>query len=112
MGKKGATLIKKATDSCRQTVEALSGSGEITSKKMFGGYGIFEGGVMFALVNSEGELFLKVNDQNINRFEEAGSKKHGKMPYYEVPEQVLKDHALFVEWAQVSIEIAHSSKKK
>ena len=111
MGKKGAALTQKATESCRYVVEALASTGEITSRKMFGGYGIFEGGAMFALVNSDGVLFMKANDSNINRFEEAGSKKHGKMPYYEVPEKVFKDHALFCEWAGVSIAIAHSSKK-
>ena len=111
MGQKGAKLTQKATETCQLIIKELAGVGEITSRKMFGGYGIFESGVMFALLNSDGTLHLKANDTNIGRFEEAGSGKHGKMPYYEVPAKVLKDQTLLCEWASVSIEIAHSSKK-
>ena len=87
MGKKGAKHTQKATETCQQTVRVLAGIGEITSRKMFGGYGIFESGVMFALVNSAGKLHLKVDDSNISRFKEAGSNSHGKMPYYDVPDK-------------------------
>ena len=112
MGKKGSKLSQKATDTCQQIVTALGNTGEITSRKMFGGYGIFESGVMFALVNSAGKLHLKVDDSNIGRFKEAGSNSHGKMPYYDVPDKVLKDSTLLTEWVKISIGIAHSSKKK
>ncbi len=111
MGQKGAKLTQKATETCRLFVKELASVGEITSRKMFGGYGIFESGAMFALVNSDGALHLKANDSNIGRFEEAGSGRHGKMPYYEVPVKVLNDQTLLCEWAKVSIEIAHSDKK-
>ena len=112
MGKKGSKLTKKATEMCQQFIDTLAGIGEITSRKMFGGYGIFENAVMFALVNPEGGIFLKVNESNISLFEKEGSTSHGKMPYYEIPGKVLKDQALLVEWARDSIEIARLSKKK
>ena len=111
MGQKGAKLTQKATETCQLFVKELANVGEITSRKMFGGYGIFESGAMFALVNSDGALHLKANDSNIGRFEEAGSGRHGKMPYYEVPVRVLNDRTLLCEWTKVSIEIAHSDKK-
>jgi DNA transformation protein len=111
MGQKGAKLTQKATETCQLIVKELTSVGDITSRKMFGGYGIFESGVMFALVNSDGALHLKANDSNIGCFEEADSGRHGKMPYYEVPAKVLKDQTLLCEWAKVSIEIAHSGKK-
>jgi DNA transformation protein len=112
MGEKGTKLTQKANEMCRNYVESLASTGDISSRKMFGGYGIFESGVMFALVNSEGELYMKANKSNMTRFEKAGSKKHGKMLYYSVPGKVVNDRTLLCEWAKDSIEIAHSSKKK
>lgn len=112
MGKKGAKLTQKTAETCQQIVKALESIGEITSRKMFGGYGIFQNGVMFALVESDGDLYFKVSESNIKRFEEAGSNRHGKMPYYKVPAKVFDDRASLCEWAKVSIEIARSAKKK
>ena len=82
------------------------------SRKMFGGYGIFESGAMFALVNSQGELFLKADDSNRDQFEQSGSGQHGKMPYFQIPAEVWADEETLREWAQISIKIAHASKKK
>lgn len=112
MGKKGAKLTQAATDICEEVVETLSSIGNVSSKKMFGGHGIFENGAMFALVNSQAEVFLKVSDTNRPQFEEAGSEQHGKMPYFAVPVDVMEDADTLRDWAKVSIEIAHLSKKK
>lgn len=112
MGKKGAKLTQAATDICSDIVETLAQLGDIRSKKMFGGHGIFERGTMFALVNSEAELFLKVSDTNRAQFEAAGSEQHGKMPYFAVPGDVLEDPDMLRDWAKISIKIAHSTKKK
>ena len=79
---------------------------------MFGGYGIFESGVMFALVNSHGDPFLKADETNRSRFEKVKAKQHGKMPYFQVPPAVLKDKKVLTEWARASIEVAHANKKK
>jgi DNA transformation protein len=79
---------------------------------MFGGYGIFESSAMFALVNSQGDLFLKVDDTNRSRFDDAGAKQHGKMPYFQVPSEVMEDSDVLLDWAGVSIKVAHAAKKK
>ena len=62
MGQKGAKLSREAADASQRTVQALAPLGDVSSRKMFGGYGIFEGGTMFGLINSEGEVYLKVDD--------------------------------------------------
>ena len=85
---------------------------DITSKRMFGGFGIFESGAMFALISSEGKIHFKADQSNRKRFEDAGAEKHGKMPYYEVPQNVLQDEQTLHEWARDSIGIAHASKAK
>lgn len=112
MGEKGASLTSDATQSYERFTEALRPLGFITGKKMFGGYGIFESGTMFALVNSDGMIFLKADESNQWRFEEVGAQRHARMPYYQLPDAVLRDENLLFEWAKESMELAHQSKKK
>jgi DNA transformation protein len=84
--------------------------GDIRAKKRFGGYGIFEGDRMFALIDSSGRVFFKVDATNQARFEDAGSEKHARMPYFSVPEKVLGDDGLLEEWALISISISTGKK--
>ena len=108
MGKKGSKLTKQASQSAIEFVERLLSLGDVTIKKMFGGYGIFEGGTMFALVDSGGELFLKVSDENRVKYEAAGSVKHGRMPYYQIPGSVLDDDGELIAWAKDSVQLSKS----
>ncbi len=110
MGTKGAKLTGEASTSAERLQLALSPLGEISTRKMFGGYGVFESGTMFALVDSQGDIFFKADSTNLERFEEAGSTKHGRMPYYRVPDTVLDDEHALHEWAQSSIEVSRSAK--
>ena len=109
MGRKGAKLTQEATKASERLVRTLSVLGKVHSRKMFGGYGIFESGAMFALITSEGKIHLKVDQSNRKRFEDAGAEQHGKMPYFEVPQNVLENEQKFQEWARASIDIAHAS---
>ena len=90
---------------------ALGPLGDVTAKKMFGGYGIFESGVMFALIDSSGKIFLKVDDTNRSKYEDAQASSHGRMPYYRVQADVLNNDNKFQDWAKLSIEIAHKHHK-
>lgn len=65
---------------------------------MFACYGIFKEGKMFALVNSIGEIFLKTDDSIRSKFGNAGAHSHGKMPYFSLPESVLLDQEILVQW--------------
>lgn len=108
MGEKGAKLTGAATEAAADLVDRLSPLGEVTSKKMFGGVGVFIEGSMFALIDSGGSLFFKVGDANQQAYEDAGSERHGRMPYAEVPAQVWADDRTLVEWARWSAELARS----
>lgn len=103
MGKKGAKLSDGAVGRAEELVAALSDLGGITSRKMFGGLGIFSEGSMFGIVDSSGSFFLKVGDGNRDRFEAAGSERHGKMPYYSVPAEVEANPDTLREWAATSV---------
>ena len=68
MGMNGAKLTKKATTTSKWLEESLSGLGMISLRKMFGGYGIFENGVMFALITSAGIVHFKANENDLERY--------------------------------------------
>ncbi|MCJ7715222.1 MAG: TfoX/Sxy family protein, partial [Anaerolineales bacterium] len=89
MGEKGDLLANLGTLTAEKFQETVGGLGSIRIKKMFGGYGVFEEDTMFALVDKDGNIFLKADDNNRHFFEDAGSIKHGRMPYFNVPEQIL-----------------------
>lgn len=90
----------------------LTPLGDVTSKRMFGGYGLFYEGAMFALVSRSEALFLKADEVNKGAFIEIGAKTHGKMPYYAAPAETLESWAAMERWAKGSVEAALRAKKK
>ena len=110
MEKKGDKLTSESSKSAEDIQNRLAELGDIRVKKMFGGYGVFEEDKMFALIDSNGRVFFKIDDTNQARFEGAGSEKHARMPYYSVPEDVLDDDDLLEEWARISIRISKGGK--
>lgn len=100
MGQKGDKHTNEAALSVEVFVEKLSMIKGITSKKMFGGHGIFCDDKMFGIVDSKGNYYLKVDNELEKEYVVHGAQKHGKMPYY----QLLSDMDL-ITWAKKSIEI-------
>ncbi len=92
-------------------IELLAPLGAVTSKPMFGGYGIFFEGDMFALISGNG-LFFKADASNLAAYQQAGSKQYKPMPYYQVPADVMADTSKLLEWARASTAVAHASAKK
>ena len=86
----------------------LAPLGAVSSKKMFGGYGLFHQGKMFGLISSDAELFLKVDDANRAPFEKARAPQHGKMPYFRVPKNVLGDDRRLLKWTRSAVDVAHA----
>ncbi len=94
-----------------QVLESLAPLGGVSFRSMFGGFGIFADGEMFALISGSA-IFFKADDSNRSRYEEAGSKRHGSMPYYRVPSDVLEDRDKLVDWARASVAVARATPKK
>jgi DNA transformation protein len=80
---------------------------------MFGGFGIFHQGLMFALI-ADGNLYLKADDDNRDRFETRGCEKFSyyrqdrkyQLSYYSAPEALFEDPAACLEWAQSAFDAA------
>jgi TfoX/Sxy family transcriptional regulator of competence genes len=98
MSKKGSKTSNASVNSAEGLQHSLSSLGEIRLKKMF------------ALVDSEGSTYFKADETNLQLFDEAGSSKHSRMPYYRVPDRVLADEGVLQEWAQSSITISKKPK--
>ena len=88
-------------------LEQLADVEELSSKSMFGGFGIFHRSKMFALITRDDALHLKADDHNRPRFEEAGCIQFHNMPYWSVPADVLENREALVDWAWSSIEATH-----
>lgn len=110
MGKKGETRTTQARATADATVDTLGPLGGVSARGMFGGYGIFKDGVMFGLVNRQGELHLRVNDDTRPEYEAAGCRSHGSMPYYTVPESIARDGHALRTWAEEAAELAAAAK--
>lgn len=96
----------------------LSGFGDVTYKKMFGGAGLYRDGVMFGGIMN-GSLHLKVNDSTRPDFIDRGMEPFFHKPshrssanYYQVPIEILEDSAELEQWAQKAWEVAVAAKKK
>ncbi|MEX0290882.1 MAG: TfoX/Sxy family protein [Flavobacteriaceae bacterium] len=105
MGNKGDKLTDISTSTALGLVKKLSLIGEITSKKMFGGHGIFHKTKMFGMVDSKGKIFLKTDNSIKHHYEQIDASKHSRMPYYEVPESILNNQDELKLWAERSISI-------
>jgi len=108
MSQRRTTLVEFTAE----MVEALTPVGEVHSHPMFGGYGIFESGTMFVLIDRNGTLFFRADSTTKSRYEAAGSIQHNPMPYYEVPREVVDDYSTFIDWAKEASEVAHVAKKR
>ena len=104
--------MKASPEYLNFVLEQLSPVGDVKGRAMFGGYGIFHEGLMFALI-AEDTLYFKVNESNRDMYKRAQSNPfpHG-ISYWEVPTDVLEENTKLHEWANISIKIAQETARK
>ena len=103
------------TDSFVEFVlEQLDSFGPITSKRMFGGVGLYAGDLFFALIAGD-VLYLKGDDATRAAREAAGARPFqppnrpsgkGKNQYDSVPVAILEDRDALLVWVKQAIAIA------
>ena len=98
--------------------DTLSGIKGISHRAMFGGYGIYKDGIIFAII-AEDKLYFKVDDSNREDYEKHGSQpfvyeqgKHQRisMSYWELPPNIMKDKQKISRWIQASYQINRQRK--
>ncbi len=99
-------------------VEVFENFGEITTRKMFGGYGIYHQGIMFGLV-ADDVLYLKTDksseglfiDEGLKPFEYDKGEKVVKMSYYQAPDVIYDDRQAAANWAKLAFQTAQKAKR-
>ncbi len=93
---------------------------EVTSRRMFGGHGLYHAGIMFGL-EANGAIYFKVDATNQGDYERAESspfqysskdKKAVTMSYWRVPDEVLERREEAVAWARKAIAVSQAMKRK
>jgi DNA transformation protein len=98
--------------------DQLADMGPVTSRRMFGGAGLYCDGLMFAIVVDD-VLYFKVDDSNRVDYETAGSgpfiftsdRGQSTLSYYEVPVDVLENKEKTSQWALKALDVAQAAKK-
>ena len=65
--------------------------GKITSRKMFGGLGLYYEGAIFAVVSSEGRIYVKISGDTAAALGKEGAEQFHNMPYWSIPDAALDD---------------------
>lgn len=98
----------------RYVLDQLHRLGSVSARPMFGGVGLYNGDLFFALIDND-TLYFKVNDSTRPRYVALGMKPFRPFPddpsremggYFEVPADVLEDAEQLVTWARQASEVA------
>jgi DNA transformation protein len=105
-------------------LEQLAGVGRVTSRRMFGGVGLYCDDVFFALISGDA-LYFKVGDSNRADYVARGARQFMPFPdrperdkppsgmsYFELPADALEDAEECVAWARRSVAVALAAPKK
>lgn len=91
----------------------------VVARRMFGGYGLYRQGVMFALI-AQNQLYFKADEQTAQYFKTFGSEpftyegkgKLVKLSYWTVVPDVLEDSAELKTWMDMACAVAGKAKQK
>lgn len=91
--------------------------GPVTARAMFGGYGLYMDGVMFALV-ARAALYFKVDEENRPDYDALGARPFSydgrrgpiEMSYQEVPETIFADAQALSVWAGKALAAARRAR--
>lgn len=97
----------------RHALEMMSAWGNVRSRKMFGGHGVYRDDVFFALI-ADDTLYLKADEQTRGAFQAAGSAPfvydgHGEtitMSYWRAPDECLESPATMRDWCELAFGAA------
>ena len=92
--------------------ELFSDIPDLSTRKMFGGLGIYSDNVIFALMLSDGQIMLKARDEFAAWLAEMGAahwtyaRKNGAeaaMPYWSLPDAALDDPEMAMDLAREAL---------
>src|SRR5690349_21214402 len=97
-------------------LEQLGGFEQLTVRAMFGGYGLYSRGILFAVLDDD-VLYLRTDEAGRGAFERAGSRPFAPIPggspmlgYWEAPADVLEDRDALASWSLAARDVAARAK--
>lgn len=85
----------------------MAGLGPVSARRMFGGFGLYHQGLMFALIVDD-QLYLKSDGESLDEFLLAGCRpftyqargRDVSLRYYEAPADAFDEAELMCDWAR------------
>jgi DNA transformation protein and related proteins len=111
--------VTVSADFLAYVLEQLAALEEVSSRRMFGGAGLYCGELFFGLI-SDDTLYLRADDSNRADYTARGARPFRpyadrpqlSMSYYEAPAEVLEDARQLAEWARRSVAVAQRAPPK
>jgi DNA transformation protein len=98
-------------------VEQLAAVRDVSTKRMFGGVGLYSVDTFFAILDND-TVFFKVDEKTVVRYRRRKMPPFEPTPgdvmqgYYQVPVDVLEDQDAMAEWAAEAIEVGRRAPKR
>ena len=98
-------------------IEQLGAVPALSTRRMFGGVGLYSDEWFFALIDDDA-VFFKVDDANREDYVSRGMKAFMPIPgkasfgYYQVPADVIEEAEELARWARRSVEVAQRAGQK
>lgn len=111
-------MARRPPEFVEHLLDLLRSLGEVRVRAMFGGWGFYLEGKMFALVAFE-TFYIKADDVNRADFTSRGLApfryemrpgKYSEMSYYAPPAEALEDSAELCAWARKGVEAARRAR--
>jgi DNA transformation protein len=91
-------------------LDQLSALRRVTSRPMFGCFGLYSGEDFFAIID-EGRLYFCTDESTRAGYRGAGMQAfHALKSYYEVPIDVLEDDVELCTWARAAVAVQRRKK--
>lgn len=108
-----ASSSKRKQEFANFIVELMSGWAPVQARPMFGGFGVYRDGLMFAILIEE-TLYLKVDDdaepafakRGLARFSYESKGRRASLRYCEAPPEAYDESAHMATWASLAYECA------
>jgi DNA transformation protein and related proteins len=100
-------------------IDLFAAFGRVSVRRMFGGFGIYADGLMFALA-SRGVVYLKADDETAAAFEQEGAGpftydtrhgRHASLSYWRLPDRLYDDPDELAAWARTALAVARRRRK-
>lgn len=106
-------------DYLQYVLDQLARLPQVTSRRMFGGVGLYSGEVFFGIIAND-TVFFKVDDstresytsRSCEPFRPYKDRPEVSMSYFQVPADVLEDADELVQWARTAVRVAAESAQK